>query len=55
MIEPQNVIDLGAAPAINRLVVIADAADVFLLCADVPASGVASSLETALVRRIRQR
>ena len=31
MVEPENVIDLGAAPAINRLVVIADAADVFLL------------------------
>ena len=30
MIEPENVIDLGAAPAIDRLVVIADAADVFL-------------------------
>ena len=30
MIEPQNVIDLGAAPAVDRLVVIADAADVFL-------------------------
>ncbi len=32
MIEAQNVIDLGAAPAIDRLVVIADAADVFLRC-----------------------
>ena len=31
MIEAQNVIDLGAAPSIDRLVVIADAADVFLL------------------------
>ena len=30
MIEAQNVIDLRAAPAIDRLVVIADAADVFL-------------------------
>ena len=30
MIEPENVIDLGASPAINRLIVIAHAADVFL-------------------------
>ena len=29
VIEAQDVIDLGAAPAIDRLVVIADAADVF--------------------------
>ncbi len=31
MIVSQNVIDLGPPPAINRLVVIADAADVFLV------------------------
>ena len=31
MIEAQNVIDLRAAPAIDRLVVIADAADVFVV------------------------
>ena len=29
VIEAQNVVDLGAAPAIDRLVVVADAADVF--------------------------
>ena len=29
VIEAQDVIDLGAAPAIDRLVVVADAADVF--------------------------
>ena len=32
MIEPQNIIDLGASPSVNRLIVIADAADVFLRC-----------------------
>ena len=31
MVEPENVIDLGPAPAIDRLIVITDAADVFLL------------------------
>ena len=31
VVEPQNVIDLGAAPAVDRLVVVADAADVFFL------------------------
>ena len=36
MIEAQNVIDLGAAPAIDRLVVIADAADVFLFSRAAP-------------------
>ena len=30
MIEPQNIIDLGASPSVNRLIVIAHTADVFL-------------------------
>src|SRR5579862_3083834 len=30
VIEAQDVVDLGAAPAVDRLVVVADAADVFL-------------------------
>ena len=29
VLEAQNVVDLGAAPAVDRLVVVADAADVF--------------------------
>src|SRR6185437_12724851 len=29
VLETQNVVDLGAAPAVDRLVVVADAADVF--------------------------
>ena len=29
VVEAQDVVDLGAAPAIDRLVVVADAADVF--------------------------
>src|ERR1700691_6571339 len=29
VLEAQNVVDLGAAPAVDRLIVVADAADVF--------------------------
>ena len=32
LVEAQDVVDLGAAPAIDRLVVVADAADVDLCC-----------------------
>ena len=31
LVEAQDVVDLGAAPAIDRLVVVADAADIYLL------------------------
>ena len=31
VLEAQDVVDLGAAPAVDRLVVVADAADVFAL------------------------
>ena len=40
VVEAQDVVDLGAAPAVDRLVVVADAADVFLVefcAADSPA------------------
>ena len=30
LLEPQDVVDFGAAPAIDRLIVVADAADIFL-------------------------
>ena len=32
VLEAQDVVDLGAAPTVNRLIVVADAADVFGLC-----------------------
>ena len=36
MLEAQDVVDLGAAPAVDRLVVVADAADVLRALADQP-------------------
>jgi hypothetical protein len=31
VLEAQDVVDLGAAPAVDRLIVVADAADVFVI------------------------
>jgi hypothetical protein len=36
LLEAQDVVDLGAAPAVDRLVVVADAADVLRALADQP-------------------
>ena len=39
VLEAQDVVDLGAAPAVDRLVVVADAADVFGAALSLPRSG----------------
>ena len=42
LLEAQDVVDLGAAPAIDRLVVVADAADVDFCCRSRPHASLAS-------------